>query len=112
MSLQKVSNFSAGLPAGGGVSFSGVSVGGGVVSVGAVVPPPVDGGVVSVVGVVSVSDDGGSCGVVCGIVSSGGLAGGSELSLPQPAGSAAQTSARRTASARRRAAGDRSAGSR
>jgi hypothetical protein len=111
LSLQKVSNFSAGLPAGGGVSFCGVSVGG-VVSVGAVVPPPVGGGVVSVVGVVSVSDGGGDCGVVCGIVSSGGLAGGSELSLPQPAGSAAQTSATATASARRRASCDRSACSR
>jgi hypothetical protein len=111
LSLQKVSNFSAGLPAGGGVSFWGVS-GGGVVSVGAVVPPPVEGGVVSVVGVVSVSDGGGDCGVVCGIVSSGGLAGGSELSLPQPAGSAAQTSATATASARRRASCDRSACSR
>jgi hypothetical protein len=57
LSLQNDSNLSAGLSAGGGVSFSGVSVWG-VVSVGAVVPPLVDGGVVSVVGVISFSGAG------------------------------------------------------
>lgn len=113
MSLQNDSNLSAGLPCGGGVSFSGVSAGG-VVSVGVVGAVLVGGGVVSVV---SVGSDvvGGS---VSGIVSSGGFAGlaAGSSSDPQPETSRARPSsasvARRAISALRRAGAARSAGSR
>ena len=117
--MQKSSKRSAGLSAGGGVSFWGVSSGCvGVVGVGA--PPFVSGGVASVGGAVSVVLGGGAGGSVSGIVSSGAVGGGSaedSSSLPQPATAivrqmSASSAPRRAVSAPRPAAAGRSEGSR